>query len=128
MNAFDAVEAYFVASSFTVGVSALVLTATASLPGSVGTGVDDVGLAERPRDELVDVLTTVAVGVLSSFIISFDGVDARESLSLPLFEPPPSIFFGFGAPTATIEQKNQEKNLSAKFLGSNDANVIQGNL
>lgn len=77
----------------------MVLTTAVSLFASVGTGVDAVGLAERPRDEPVDVLTTDVAGVLSSLGISFDGVDARESLSLP-FELVPSSFFGLGTATA----------------------------
>lgn len=96
---------YFVASSLTATVS------------DVGVGVDGtdevleaaaaVGLFDRPRDVVdVDVVVVVAevagvvlvvdaavavVGAASLVVNSFDGVDARESLSLPL-----SGFFGFG--------------------------------
>lgn len=74
----------------------MLLVATASLTASAGTGVDTApGLAARARDEPVDVVPD-AVGVpLSSFPISLDGVDARESPSL--LPVAPSGFFGLPA-------------------------------
>lgn len=65
---------------------------------SVDPGVAVAGFVDRLRDvdddDVVDVFNG-AIGVdFSSFVSSFDGVDARESLSLPVTEP---SFFGFGA-------------------------------
>lgn len=84
----------------------LVLATDVSLATSVGTGVDGAGLADRPRDEPVDVLAAEGVRVLSKLASSFDGVDARESLSLPLVLAP-SGFFGFGAATAVNKSEHE---------------------
>lgn len=83
------------------GSSALALRDKSRLPlfcsfdGVCAFDVADAGFAERPRDVVVDANEFNDVDeLLSSLVNSFDGVDARESLSLPVL-PLPS-FFGFG--------------------------------
>lgn len=121
---------YFVASS---------LAATVSVVGVGVDGIDgvldaatEVGLLDRPRDVVdVDVVVvTVVAGVVlvvdadavvetgSLEANSFDGVDARESLSLPL-----SGFFGFGVAAklkkkiiSTIIKKNNDNKAPINFL------------
>lgn len=74
-------------------------------------GVDVAGFVDRLRDvDDVDVVVDVFNGVGVDFssvdlTSSLDGVDARESLSLPVTEP---SFFGFGA-VATLHKNKKEK-------------------
>lgn len=89
------------------GVASLLLT---TVSDNCGVGVDAaIGFTERPvRTELVDGIDNDVVGILSSFTISFDGVEARESLSRP-FELVivPSGFFGFVVVTAARNNHKQ---------------------
>lgn len=96
-------------------------------------GVEAAGLFERPRafdgapelDPLLSwgvvvedgvVVVEVVVAVVTSFKISLEGVDALESLSLPL-ELAPSDFLAFGVAPRGIELAKKE-NYQFRRIGS----------